>query len=189
MTRTVWPLQTFLFQAVFLLVAIALEARVFNRMLKISRKNSVEYAISINLLATVVGWLTFFILMNQKNLLPQQFKEQIISYIFFDRPLSTPLENLNLIIAATGIIIFFAAFIIKLKGLQLLEALLQRFPQQRPSAAPERRHRLALSDRLEHAVSHTNPKQAMVVLLANAYSHSAILLLLLLRFLSIRTLS
>lgn len=182
----VLPLQMILFQSVFLLVAIALEARVFYRKLRISRRTSIEYATSINLLTAVIGWLCFFII---PDLLPQLFSAQIraqmISYIFFDRLLTPQPQNLPLIIAITGIIMFFSAFFIKLTGLKLLEALMERAPEKKSSPLTEKQPRLGLSKRLEQAVSRTNPHQATVVLLANAYSHSAILLLLLLRFLQI----
>jgi hypothetical protein len=183
--EAVLPLQTVLFQLIFLLVAIALEARVLYRRLRISRRTSIEYAISINLLSTVIGWLTFFII---QNLAPLPVKTQMISYVFFDRLLSPQPANLHLVIAATGVVMFFAAFLIKLKGLQLLEALLQRSPQPETSPTSEQGPRLGLPARLEQAAAHTDPNQAAVVLLANAYSHSAILVLLLLRYLHINPL-
>jgi len=185
MTEPVLPIQTILFQVLFLLVAIALEARVLHRRLRITRKTSVEYATSINLLAAIVGWLGFFIL---QNLLPQPLKDQIISYIFFDRLLGPQPENFHLVIAAVGSFIFFSAFLIKLKGLQLLEAVLQSSPELQPSPTLDKRRRSAWSDRLDQAILRTDPHQATTVLLANAYSHSAILLLLFLRFLQLNIL-
>jgi hypothetical protein len=183
MTEPVLPLQTILLQVLFLLVAIALEARVLQRRLSLTRRTSVEYATSINLLCAVMGWLGFFLL---KNLLPQPLKTQLISYIFFDRLMEPLPEGLSLVIVSTGIIMFFSAFLIKLKGLQLLEALLQRSPEHQSSLPPEKRRRRGLQDRLDQAIIKTDPRQATTVLLANAYSHSAILLLLLLRFFSLR---
>ena len=183
MTEPVLPLQTILLQVLFLLVAIALEARVLHRRLSLTRRTSVEYATSINLLCAVMGWLGFFLL---KNFLPQPLKTQLISYIFFDRLLEPLPESLSLVIVSTGIIMFFCAFLIKLKGLQLLEALLQRSPSQNSSLPPDKRRRIGLGYRLDQAIVQTNPRQATTILLANAYSHSAILLLLLLRFLSLR---
>jgi len=185
-TEPVFPLQTILFQSVFLLVAIALEARIFHRRLRITRKTSVEYATSINLLCAIIGWLTFFAV---QNLLPQPLRAQIISYIFFDRFVSSQIEQMNLIIVATGIGMFFSAFFIKLIGLRLLDAVLNRSPQrqktkeQQPPTLPRKQRHKDLPERIEQAVSRTDPGQAATVLLANAYSHSAILLLLFLRFL------
>lgn len=185
MIGPVWILPTYLFQSVFLLVAIALEARVLYQRLYLTRRRSVEYATTINLLATVVGWLAFFLL---KDLLPPPIKSEIISYIFFDRFLSPFPESFYVVLASTGIIIFFCAFLIKLKGLQLLEAILERTPKEQTQpeqiSSNQNRNRLkrSVSERLERAVSRTDPNQATVILLANVYSHSAIALLLALRF-------
>lgn len=185
MIGPVWILPTYLFQSVFLLVAIALEARVFYQRLYLTRRRSIEYATSINLLATVIGWIAFFLL---KDLLPQQIRSEIISYIFFDRFLSPFPESFYLMLASTGVIVFFSAFLIKLKGLQLLEALLERTPKEQSQpeqiSSNQDRNRLkrGLSERLERAVTRTDPNQATVILLANVYSHSAITLLLALRF-------
>lgn len=190
MFEPVLPLQTYLFQSVFLLVAIALEARVFYKRLYLTRRRSIEYATSINLFATVIGWLTFFFL---KSFLPQPLKSQIISYIFFDRFLGSQPENFYLTIISAGVVIFFSAFLIKLQGLQLLESLLERTPERQsamelqPPKLPHNQRRQRLSDRLDQTVSNTEPSQATAVLLANAYSHSAILLLLFLRFLQLYT--
>lgn len=180
MIEPVLPLQTILFQTIFLLVAIALEARVLHRRLMLTRRTSMEYATSINLLSTIIGWLVFFI---AQDLLPQPLKAQLISYIFFDRLLDPQPANLTLIIAATGITMFFATFLIKLKGLELLEALLQSAKEQPLSPSPGKTNRLTLSMRLRWAAFRADPNRAAIVLLANAYSHSAIFLLLFLRFL------
>lgn len=186
MTEPVLPLQTILFQVIFLLVAIALEARVLHRRLRITRKRSIEYAVSINLLAAIAGWLMFFLL---ADLLPLPLKTQLISFVFFDRLLEPRPENLSLIIVAAGIALFFGAFVIKLKGLELLESLLQPSQEAYPANKPDERRRPTLSDRFRQIALYTDPNRATVVLLANAYSHSAILLLLLLRFVSLRTTS
>ena len=186
MTEAVSTIQTYLFQAIFLLVAIALEARVLYKRLGISRRTSVEYATSINLLATIIGWLVFFLIQDR---IPLPLKDQLISYIFFDRLLGPQPENILLVIAAAGVVIFFSAFLIKLKGLELLEAIIQERPREKDPAEslPKRRHP-TLADRLGEAVTHTAPNHATTILLANAYSYSAISLLLFLRFLQIHTL-
>ncbi len=191
MFEPVLPLQTYLFQSVFLLVAIALEARVFYQRLYLTRRRSIEYATSINLFATVIGWLAFFFL---KNILPQPIKSQIISYIFFDRFLNPLPESFYLMIASTGVVIFFSAFLIKLKGLQLLEAILERSPKEQSKPEDEQAsnslrglRRQRLSELQPQTIARTDPNQATVVLLANAYSHSAIALLLMLRFFEIHT--
>lgn len=193
MSEPVVPIQTILFQTIFLLVAIALEARVLQRKLYLTRRRSIEYATSINLLAVVLGWFGFFLL---QEWLPQPLKLELLTFIFFDRFLEQQPHNLLLMIVSTGVVIFFSAFIIKLKGLQLLEALLETAPEKKITEdqekealkLPRNRRRKGLAERLDQAVTRTDPTQATAVLLANAYSHSAILLILALRYLQLKTL-
>jgi hypothetical protein len=180
MTEPVLPLQTILFQVLFLFVAIALEARVFHRRLRLTRKHSVQYATSINLLTAVIGWVVFFIV---QDVLPPDLKSQLIGYIFFDRLFTPRPPGLNLTIAMAGIGMFFAAFVIKLKGLELLDAIVRTSNEWQTSPLSSDNRQSGLAVRLRRAALQTNPNNAMVVLLANAYSHSAILLLLFLRFL------
>ena len=182
---TVLPLQTILFQLLFLLVAIALEARVLYRRLRITRKASIKYATSINLLATVIGWLVFFILVTQNNLLPLYLKDQIVSYIFFDRFLTPLPANFYLILIATVVVMFVCGFVIKLKGLQLLEALLETSTAKRSSLSSDKQSKDTFQARLERAIVRTDPNQAATIFLANAYSYSAIFLILVLRFIQI----
>ncbi len=180
MTEAVLPLQTYLFQFLFLLVAIALESRVLYRRMSINRRTSVEYATFINLLAASVGWLVFFMI---QDFIPLDFKDQLISYIFFDHLLGSHPEQLTLVIAATGVVIFFCAFLIKLTGLDVLEAFLQE--RRKGDQLLGRRSWPTLTHRLDEAVSPPKPNHATTILLANAYSYSAISLLLFLRFLQI----
>ncbi len=185
MQEPVFPLQTILFQVIFLFVAIALEARVFHQRLRLTRRTSVEYATSLNLLTAVIGWVAFFLL---QDFLPQPLRTQLISFIFFDRFLIPQPANLTLLIVSAGITIFFAAFLIKLKGLELLEDMLKSTQEASPSPTVSDRRRPTLATRLNQAALHTDANHATVVLLANAYSHSAILLLLFIRFLQLSNL-
>lgn len=186
MDDAVLPLQTVLFQFLFLLVAIALESRVLYRRLRLNRRASIEYATSINLLAASIGWIAFFIV---QDWIPLQLKDQLISYIFFDRLLGSQPESLVVVITATGIVIFIGAFLVKLQGLELLEALREdKSKGSDPSESMAKRRHPSLSDRLGQLVTPTQGNHATTILLANAYSYSAILLLLFLRFLQIHTL-
>jgi hypothetical protein len=181
----VLPLQTFLFQFLFLLVAIALEARVLYRKMRLSRRASVEYATFINLLAASIGWLVFFI---AHKWIPLPLKDQLVSYIFFDRLLGPNPENLTLVIVATGVVIFFSAFLIKLKGLDLLEAFVEDQPNDQDPSQATKRPWPTLTHRLDEAVAPPTPNHTTTILLANAYSYSAISLLLFLRFVQIHAL-
>ncbi|MCP2731014.1 filament integrity protein FraC [Limnofasciculus baicalensis] len=180
MEKLVLPIEMILFQFIFLLVAIALEARVLYRKLRISRQTSVEYAMSMNLLAAGVGWSSFFAF---QDFLPQALKTQLLSYIFFDRPIGSLPTEWHTTIVSVGVVIFFGTFLIKLIGLQLIEFALENTLFQATLSPKESRKRPGLINRHDPVVVRQQPNPALAVLLANAYSYSAILLLLLLRFL------
>ncbi|HCA98089.1 MAG TPA: filament integrity protein fraC [Cyanobacteria bacterium UBA9226] len=186
MKELVLPIEMVLFQFIFLLVAIALEARVLHRKLRIERKTSVEYAMSMNFLAAGIGWPSFFLF---EDFLPQTLKTQLMSYIFFDRPISPLPREWNSAIISIGVIMFFATFLIKLIGLQLLEAALQNTPLQPTPSPKDIRKRPGLIGRRNQVIVRQEPNPALAVLLANAYSYSAILLILVLRFLQFNSLN
>ncbi|NEO30227.1 MAG: hypothetical protein F6K36_07250 [Symploca sp. SIO3C6] len=175
MTESVVPLPTILWQVLLLLVAIALESRMLHNRLGISRKSSVQYATSMNLIVTVFGWWAFFLL---NSLLAQDFKNQIISYICFGNILDNQISNFNLVIGSTGIFILFGAFLVKLKVLELQEAFLKS-----SKVKTESNGRAGLTYRLNQAIIHTDVNRATVVFTANAYSSIVILLLLFMSFL------
>jgi len=182
MKEAVLPLETILFQTLLLLVAIALEARVFYRRLKVGRQTSIKYAVSINLLATIIGWLLFFLM---QNWLPQELEEEIITFIFFDRISVNQTQQITLLTVSIGIVIFFVTFLIKLKGLDFLQALLQdtsiteEQDQEQTTATP---YWQTLANRVNQVTVYSDPNQTTAVLLANAYSYSGIILILFMRF-------
>ncbi|MCU0546549.1 MAG: hypothetical protein MUE44_31035 [Oscillatoriaceae cyanobacterium Prado104] len=58
----VFPFPTVLVQTLILFVAIAIEARFLQKLLKLAPRNSVEYAAILNLSSACVGWLVFLCL-------------------------------------------------------------------------------------------------------------------------------
>ena len=123
MLANVFPLQAILFQFLFLLIAIAIESFILYRQLNLSRKRSIDYAISINLFSTILGWIGFFYL---HPWLPRSLKSQLISYMFFDRFFSfAQSPNIVTELILSGFVVFFATFVVKLKGLELLQILLE----------------------------------------------------------------
>jgi hypothetical protein len=200
MFSTVLPLRTVLYQSLFLLIAIAIEAMVLRRLLDPppTPKQSIQYAASINLLCTVVGWLFFFVFYGIATALPSawttRFETNLIRFIFFDQWTSETATTLILI----SFIMFFASFAIKQGGLIGLRWLL----------ASEKKEEKKSAEELANAPIKTNPSprkviqdmryvepqekvpsdrssrraQARAVLSANAWSFSAILALLILRF-------
>ncbi|MFB2938645.1 filament integrity protein FraC [Aerosakkonemataceae cyanobacterium BLCC-F154] len=78
----VLPLRAVVFQTLLLLISIAIESVVLQRLLNISRKTATAYSAILNLLSTFIGWLCFFVI---EALTPGFLQTQLIRYIFFDR--------------------------------------------------------------------------------------------------------
>lgn len=206
MFPTVLPLRAVAFQTVFLLIAIAIEAAVLYRLLnadansKIDPKQSVQYATTINLLSTVVGWLTFFLFFGLAYALPSEWsvrlKANLVNFIFFDQWSSETATSLVLICFT----MFFVTFAIKQAGLNGLRWLLSagiakkedaNKPQpviEAPDVPPPPPRTSAIRVLRHETTSATTTSSAMnsqsrAVLIANAWSFSAILAILMLRFL------
>lgn len=175
----VLPLKAVVFQVLFLLVAVALEAMVFRQQLRLGYKQSVQYAAAVNLLTVVVGWFAFLAI---EPTLDDRLQAQVISYVLFDNLLNNTLKpQMGWIILVAGLVAFFMTLILKLKGLELLMRSIgawQLPTQPRDLSRKERYSRSRTgTTRYQQAAS----KFAIAVLQANALSFSAILLLLVLR--------
>jgi len=172
------PLRAILFQCLFLCLAIAIESLILRWRLGYGRQTSVEYAMSMNFLSTIVGWVTFFFV---QPLLPAPLREQLISYILFDQVYSSEWfvgVNTLLILVALGT--FFGTFVIELTGLNLLERILNRNqPVEEPTDKPVSQY----YDRFnQQKTIRASRYHALVILIANAFSYTAILGVLVIRF-------
>lgn len=181
MFTSVLPLRAIVFQTLFLLMAIAIEAWVLQRRLKlpphqsqISPKQAVQYATTINLLTIVVGW---FLFLSLQALLTPELKYQLLNFVFFDQ--WSPSTAFWVVLS--GFITFFASFLLKLSGLIQLERLMMTTQELEARRELEQnKYRLGVRPPKEmRAISN----HASVLLSANALSYTAILLILLLRFL------
>lgn len=179
MEFSVLPLRAVAFQALFLLVAIAIEGQIFRTLLPLSPRLAMQYAAILNLLVAVVGWFFFFGL---EVVLPVSLRLDLIAFILFNR-WSDAAVLWGILV---GFLTFFGSFTIKFFGLttllplvisgEPLPAITTRLGQARPK----------LSRRLidnEPAPNYVN--YAGAALNANAASYSAILLLLFIRYLVI----
>ncbi|MBW4582724.1 MAG: hypothetical protein KME42_24400 [Tildeniella nuda ZEHNDER 1965/U140] len=170
------PLRAVVFQILFLLIAIALEALVFYRTLSLDYKTSMQYAVSVNLLSTFVGWLCFFI---GQPFLPLAWRVQLISFIFFEQFYADPmLLNVAPVLIILTLGMFLGTFLIKLKGLDFLELLLEK--NEKPSSAIEAKP-LRFRRQQKPLVGFRSNSRIYAVLVANAVSFSVILVLLFLR--------
>ena len=183
----VLPLRMVAFQTVLLLVAIVLEAVVLRQKLKVGYRVSMQYAATLNLLATGLGWLTF---LSVEPFLPDGLRTQVISYVLFNRFYANEWQNnMPLIIIAVGLASFFITFWLKSQSLEWLMHILEVTPATTASSMEQinnlsRRERYALArqGRSLKSVVQNNSRRPLAVLQANAISFSAIILLLLLRY-------
>ncbi|QLE57049.1 filament integrity protein FraC [Nostoc sp. TCL26-01] len=104
---SILPVGAFLFNLLFLLIAIPIEAYVYHLRLKFDKKTSTFYAIAVNIFSGVLGWVIFFFI---EPVLPVELKADLIGYVFFNIFKS---PNAQGMIILTTFSIFFATFLMK----------------------------------------------------------------------------
>lgn len=179
----------------------------------LSPKQSVQYAASLNLLSAVLGWFTVFTFFELTEMLPADWvldlESALLNFIFFNRYSTQSLSVLIVI----GFITFFASFLVKQVGLWGLQWLLQleiadpppegANTDQERSSAPvftiwtrmfasakdisadrDKAQTASIRDFRKDPQAGNQP-DIWTVLLANAYSNSAslVILLILIQFL------
>jgi hypothetical protein len=171
------PLKAVVFQSMLLLVAITLEAMVLRQHLRLSYQTSVQYAATINLLTTSLGWIAFLSL---EAVLPTPLRQQIMSYVLFSRFFDNPwLDILHEMMVGVAIVVFFATYWVKLHGLSALVALLGKAPVLEAPALSDRLGRSRSSRRgAPSAARSRTATYSLAVLQANALSFTAIVVLL-----------
>lgn len=178
----VLPLRAIAFQSLLLLVAIALEAVILRQRLKVGYQTSMQYAATLNLLATSLGWLLFLTL---ESMLPAELRTQIISYVLFNRFYGNFWgDKIPVLLVVAGIVCFFATFWVKLQGLNFLMILLGQGPiaAEGNQVPPSRKERYNLARRGQSGSQRGGASPyTLAVLEANALSFTAILILLLLQ--------
>ena len=172
MLPRIFPIGGILFDLLFVMIAIPVEAYVLHYRLKFDKKTSTFYAISINLFSSVIGWFIFFV---SEPLLPIEVKSELINYMFFNGFKS---PNTQTVIILTACIIFFATFLMKffiLRGLLL--SLNETFAKKEEDPqTSHRQKRLRIS-----SVNFQNTNLVTTILIANSLSYSAITIILLFR--------
>lgn len=167
----VFPLGVILFDFLFLLISIPIEAYILHRRLKFDKKTSSFYAIAINLFANVIGWAIFFLI---EPVLPVDLKSQLISYVFFNQLPSSGQSLLFL----TAVIIFFGTFVFKVLLLQLLLLSLTDPGQNKKTEVPLAERR---SSRRANKFKVQNTGIFTALLIGNSFSYSAITVVILIR--------
>ncbi|MFS0515169.1 filament integrity protein FraC [Nostoc sp. UIC 10607] len=172
MLPRIFPIGGILFDFLFVLIAIPIEAYVLHKRLKFDKKTSTFYAISINLFSSVIGWIIFFV---TEPMLPIQVKSELINYMFFNNFKSANTQTLIILIAS---IIFFATFIMKFFILRVLLLSLSEpvaKKEEEPQTSQRRRWRTFSSAKLQSS------NLVITTLIANSLSYSAITIILLFR--------
>ncbi|MGJ5675764.1 MAG: filament integrity protein FraC [Nostochopsis sp.] len=160
------PLGAILFSFLFLLVSIPLEAYILNSVLKFDKKTSSFYAICMNLLSNVIGWVIFFLI---EPLMSIRLKISLMNLIFFDQILP---NTINLMIL-TAFIVFFGTFVVKSFILKAaLVSLSDFWKNQDESDDQKNLSRRELKRKLQTKNIFTS------VLIANAVSYTAVVLIL-----------
>ncbi|MBW4466124.1 MAG: hypothetical protein KME07_11910 [Pegethrix bostrychoides GSE-TBD4-15B] len=184
MVANLWPFRAIMLQALLLTMAIAIESIVLLRQMnrsnrpQVTPRQSIQYAASMNLLSTVLGWLTLFSLFDLEDLLPPDWtrgaQTAVLNFILFNRVSD---ETLSFLIVL-AFITFFASFAVKQAALWGLRWLLQsEFPQSVPDLSPDpERDRLAAVGIRD---LRKNPRDSSAlnlgtVLIANAWSYAAV---------------
>ncbi|MEH1843961.1 MAG: filament integrity protein FraC [Nostoc sp.] len=173
MLPRIFPIGGILFDFLFVLIAMSIEAYVLHYRLKFDKKSSTFYAISINLFSSVIGWIIFFV---SEPLLPIQVKSELINYIFFNNFKSPKTQTL---IILTAFIIFFATFLMKFFILRVLllslnEPIFKK--QEEPQISQRPRWRRFSNLKLQSG------NLVATILIANSLSYSMITVILLIRF-------
>ncbi|MCP6763231.1 MAG: filament integrity protein fraC [Fischerella sp. CENA71] len=160
------PLGAILFSFLFLLISIPLEAYILNSVLKFDKKTSSFYAICMNLFSNVVGWIIFFWI---EPFIPVRLRTGLMNLIFFDQILPGMINSMIL----TAFIVFFGTFVVKSFILRAaLISLTDFWKKQDESDSQKILSRREFKMRLQAKNIFTS------VLIANALSYTAVVLIL-----------
>lgn len=165
------PVGAILFEVLFLITAIPIEATVLHKWLKFDKKTSTFYAICTNVFSSVIGWLVFFSI---EPILAIEIKSQLINYVLFNK-LKDP--SIQTMIVFTSSAIFFGTFLVKFLLLKLLIIFLNETKKEEQTTVMTGQERAAYLN----INKVQNTKLVLATLVANSLSYTAITALLLLR--------
>lgn len=176
----VLPLRAILFQMLFLSLAIAIEALVFQKQWKLSRKASIEYSLGLNLFSTGLGWLVFFAV---QPFLSPNLKKQIITFVFFNNIVENSAVPIGLVYGEFALIVFLTFVFILIAELIFLDVWrnLVKEPttvEEESSQGSKYRAKLTSSLYKRYYDSAKARITSSTILVANAYSGTAILFML-----------
>ncbi|MBO3458747.1 filament integrity protein fraC [Aetokthonos hydrillicola Thurmond2011] len=168
----VFPLGVILFDFLFLLVAIAIEAYILQRRLNFDRRTSSFYAIAINVFSSVIGWIIFFFV---EPMLPVRFKAELVDYIFFNQLRYA--NHIQSIIVLTAFIIFFATFLVKYILMKVMLISLSDPSKNKPQTEIIKRR----NSRRNNKFKWQNSNLVTSLLIANSLSYTVIVIIVFIR--------
>lgn len=171
----VFPFGVILFDFLFLLVAIPVEAYIYNRRLKFDKRTSSFYAISINVFSNVIGWIVFFVL--EPNNFFDNYKSQMINFLLYNR-LGGEVYS-GIVLAA--FITFFGTLMVKFALLKLMIIALSEPGEKKSEPEPEDSILLQRKTRRGYKKAWQSTSLFTTTLIANSLSYSAITLVVLFR--------
>ena len=176
----VLPLRAIVFQMLFLSLAIAIEALVFQKQWKLSRKASIEYSLGLNLFSTGLGWLVFFAV---QPFLSTNLKKQIITFVFFNNIVENSTVPIGLVYGEVALIVFLAFVFILIAELVFLDVwrnLIKEVPKEDEERPGHNKYNQAITSSMykRYYTAATGRVNSGTILVANAYSSTVILLLL-----------
>jgi hypothetical protein len=164
----IFPFGAILFDFLFLLVAIPIEAYVLNARLSFDKRTSAYYSIAMNLFSSTIGWVTFFLI---EPYLPSQLKSELISYVFFYQFQAANTQSFMILLA---FIIFFATLLLKFFLLRLMLLTLTE-----PTEAKEEEFQYPRrTSRRGNKAKLLSTNLFTTILIANSLSYSAITVVL-----------
>ncbi|MBV6627608.1 MAG: filament integrity protein fraC [Rivularia sp. (in: Bacteria)] len=171
----VFPSGVILFDFLFLLIAIPVEAYILNKRLKFDKRTSSFYAISMNVFSNVIGWVIFFIL--EPNNFFDRYKSQLINFLLYNR-LDGEVYGGIVFAAFTT---FFGTLMVKFLLLRLFIIALSNPGEKKPEPEPEDTILLQRKSRRAHRTGWQSTSLFTTTLIANSLSYSAITLVVLFR--------
>jgi hypothetical protein len=164
-------------QGLFLVIAVAWDAFLFHNRLRVKWRTSIEYAISINLLTNVVGWIVLFVVL---PIVPLEAEVEILSYMFFNQLFKVSQQGLQEFLLGAFASITLATTVIKFLIVRSLQALLQNFSQ--PKAINPDKKRQTMRRKTSQSLLNSS-SEFTVILISNLLINLTLSGIIFLRFL------
>jgi hypothetical protein len=160
------PIKLILFQIIFLLLTIAIEAYILYSNLEIPRQISIRYAIVINLYSTAIGWFFIFLLQGR---MPENIKLNIINYLIFGNLSNNwKIWENNIIYLVIGFLLILITCYLEFKLLLILQAILS---SSKATLTVKDSHNLNLYYRLHQAILRNDVTRLLTIIKANLFSY------------------